>query len=71
MHNGIKIESVLLPAEKTYTPEKGNLPVCPCETCGQITPEKFRTCQQSQYTVCDAYVDYEHMNAAYKRAVFD
>ena len=67
MHNGIEPKKVTLSTGEVYTPQKGKPPVYPCLTC---PPEKLRKCLLD-YNVCSVYMDYEHMNAIYKTAVFD
>lgn len=69
MHNGIKNPSIELSTGEIYTPEKGKPPVYPCDKCKQQSLVKWRQCN-SGFGVCAAYMDYEHMNAVYKRAVF-
>ena len=53
----------------TYTPEKGKPPVCPCRNCKDLDSRKWGECN-SGFGVCPGYMDYEHMNAVYKRTVF-
>ena len=52
--------SVTLSNGKEYIPEKGKPPEFPCKNC-------HPKCNGG----CREYMDYEHMYAAYKLAVFD
>lgn len=69
MHNNIKIPIITLSTGETYTPEKGKAPVNPCAKCKERVAAKWGQCN-SGWGVCAAYMDYEHMKAVYKTAVF-
>lgn len=55
---------------KIYTPEKGKPPISPCTNCKEKDLAKWGACNAG-FGVCAEYMDYEHMNAAYKRTVFE
>ena len=63
------VTTIVLSTGEAYTPQKGRPPVNPCLTCRDKDLAKWGECN-SGYGVCAAYMDYEHMNAVYKRAVF-
>lgn len=69
MHNDIENPTITLSTGETYTPKKGKPPVCPCIECKQKSLAEWGACN-SGFGVCAAYMDYEHMNAVYKKAVF-
>ena len=62
--------SIELSTGKTYAPEKGKPPIRPCTACKEKNLAKWGECN-SGFGVCADYMDYEHMNAAYRLAVFD
>ena len=61
--------TIELSTGETYTPKKNCPPVCPCLDCKDKDVRKWGECNKG-WGVCAEYMDYEHMNAVYKRAVF-
>lgn len=68
-HNGIMPQTITLSTGKTYTPEKGQPPVSPCLSCREKDFSKWGACN-SGFGVCADYMDFEYMNATYKKTVF-
>lgn len=69
MHNGIELATIKLSTGETYTPEKNKPPVNPCLTCKEKSLAKWGQCNDG-FGVCVSYMDYEHMKAVYKTAIF-
>ena len=62
--------SIVLSTGERYTPEKGKPPVAPGRDSEEINLRKWGECN-SGFGVCAGYIDYEHMKAAFRLAVFD